>query len=144
MLKMKVDDREVKRALRKVQKNLNNTAPLLRKIGDDQIKEAQYRIRTSKTTPDGTPWRPWAYSTLQSRLRDGSASKGLLFKTGMLLNSFFKKVSRKTLTISNKAPYASYLQNGTSKMPSRPFLGWGKRSKSVETALVTYFKKVLK
>lgn len=145
MLKVTVDDKKARRQIRKLRKSVKDMRPAFNQVADQEIKNAQYRIRTSKMTPDGKQWQPWAYSTMKQRVREGNVSKGLLFKTGMLLNKFFKKVTSARLTISNKAPYARYLQEGTSRMPARPFLGWGKETvKQSEKTLLDYFKKALR
>ena len=71
---------------------------------------------------------PWSYETLKSRIYEGNPGFGLLYRGGNLLRKFAYKVTGKSLSISNSAPYASYLQKGTRNMPAREFIGWDKNS----------------
>jgi len=145
MIKVKFDDKQVKRALRRLDKAVDNVKPALKDIADKEVRLAQNRIRIKKTDPDGRPWRPWSYATLQYRIRQGNVGKGLLYSNGLLARSFDTDVSRNELTVSNSAPYATYLQEGTPNMPSRKFLGWGNKSiKSAADILLKYLKGKLK
>jgi len=120
----KFDDRQVKRALRKVGKQVRRSKSVMKEIGKREVKKAQQRIKTTKTDPEGRRWAPWSYETLKARQREGNAGRGLLYKSGNLLRRFKYKVSRRKLTITNTAPYAKYLQEGRNRMPARRFLGW--------------------
>lgn len=100
---------------------------VMQKVGEQEVRNVQERIRSGKTTPDGQPWTPWAMSTLRSRMRDGSAGQGLLYRTGSLLNSIQMRISNKTLTIFSNLNYARFIQEGTMKMPARQFLGWSQQ-----------------
>lgn len=101
---------------------------VLKQIADDQVRETQNRIRTTKLNPQGQTWAPWSMATLRQRQRDGSAARGLLFKTGQLWQSIQYRISEKTLTIFSNIGYARYLQEGTMRMPARPFLGWSQQA----------------
>lgn len=93
-------------------------------IGRDEVQATRERIITSKTAPDGQRWRPWSQATLRARQADGTAGRGLLYRTGQLANSIQYRVSPKTVTVYSNLPYAQYLQQGTMRMPARPFIGW--------------------
>jgi phage virion morphogenesis protein len=121
---------------------LRNTGELFKKVADYEIKEAQNRIHKTKTDPEGKPWAPWAPSTRKARQREGTASTGLLFRSGKLYNSFESKIANKSMSIYNTAGYGQYLQAGTDNMPARPFLGWSKKSKQqIEDIILTHFDK---
>lgn len=100
----------------------------LEELGAQEVAIVQERIRTGKTSPDGQAWRPWALSTLRQRIREGTTGGGLLYKTGALYNSIKWKITSANLIIYSDSPYAQYLQNGTSRMPARPFVGWNKEA----------------
>lgn len=100
----------------------------LRKLATEEVKNAQHRIMVTKQSPDGDNWIEWAQSTRLGRERKGNAGKGLLWDSGNLLRSFKIDINTSDVVISNTAPYANYLQEGTNKMPARPFLGWSKES----------------
>lgn len=60
----------------------------------------------------------------------------ILKATGRLMDSIttdnedhYKRIEKKALTIGTSVPYAVFLQNGTRKMPARPFLFWGPETK---------------
>ena len=98
----------------------------LKELGEQEVNIARERIRTGKSSPDGTAWRPWSMATLRQRIREGTTAGGLLYKTGALYNSIKWKLTGKNLIIYSDSPYGQYLQSGTSRMPARPFLGWSK------------------
>lgn len=99
----------------------------LEQLGAEEVQAVQDRIRTGKTSPEGQAWRPWALATLRQRIREGTTGGGLLYKTGALYNSIKWKITSANLIIYSDSPYAQYHQNGTSRMPARPFMGWSKQ-----------------
>lgn len=112
--------------LREKQAKLQQLPTVLEQIGRDEVLKTQERIRSSKTGPDGKPWAPWSMATLKQRTRAGNAQRGLLYRTGALLNSIQFKVENTLLTIFTNETYAKFLQFGTPKMKARPFVGFGK------------------
>jgi len=127
-MKVFLDTREFNRFIDKSTKKLKNTKKPLKRMARVETEAAQYRIRTSKQTPDGQPWAAWAYSTFISRIRNGTVGTGPLYVSGLLMRSFKSRVTSTKATISNTAPYATYLQEGTDNMPARPFMGFGRES----------------
>jgi phage virion morphogenesis protein len=107
----------------KLLRRLSDTRPLLQKIGDHLVASSKARIRTTKTSPDGTPWEPWAQSTREARTKAGTAGSGLLYETGTLFRSIQATITRNRASVETSVPYAIYLQQGTPNMPARPFLG---------------------
>lgn len=105
-----------------------NLAPVLEIIGQSEVENTRARIQQSKTNPWGGDWAPWAESTEASRQRKGNAGQGLLWDDGDLLDSIHFKVDAMEgvgwVDIGSDLDYALYLQDGTEKMPARPFLGW--------------------
>lgn len=108
--------------LHKIQKEMENQE-YLEKIGQVVKEDIQERIRTGKTSADGVPWVPWAPSTLVARMRQGTASRGLLYNSGKLLNSFKVVTTKTSFTIGTSSPYSAFLNNGTNRMQARPFMG---------------------
>jgi phage gpG-like protein len=84
------------------------------------------RIENKKADADGKKWAPWAKSTRKARQKEGSAGSGLLLRTGALRDSIRYEVQGQKVSVKTDLSYAQYLQNGTSRMPARPFLGFGK------------------
>jgi len=108
-----------------------NRKDFLDEVGQQFLQEAQLRITGKKTDPMGTKWAPWARSTALARAKDGSAARGLLYKSGDLLNTLSYRVQGDKVSVSSDSPYARYLQNGTSRMPARPFLGMGEKEQLI-------------
>jgi HK97 gp10 family phage protein len=63
-------------------------------------------------------------------MRKGTIASGLLNDTGGLLNSISFQQTNDGLAVVASAAYATYLQNGTTKMPARPFMGWSNDDKA--------------
>lgn len=150
-LKLKVNADEVKQALGDVRKRFEDPRDMLREIGDIITEDIKHRIVKLKKDPQDTPWEPWAESTRKGRVRKGNAALGLLFDTGRLLRSITAEVKNRgkkggwALFVGTNVKYATYLQNGTEKMPARPFLGVSKRAQSsIDQAIKLYADTALK
>lgn len=127
-LNLKVNNKQLRRANRKLSKAFRQPNRLLKKIGKEEVENAEQRIRRTKRSPDGVFWQPWSYATLRSRQRRGTVPTGLLYESGTLYKGLNYKVRGRSLTIGNSVNYAEFLQVGTNNMPARPFLGWSKQS----------------
>jgi phage gpG-like protein len=103
---------------------------MMKEIGDIVVEDIRHRISTLKQSPEGEAWSPWADSTAKARQRKGNAALGLLVDSGTLLRSITSQVigSHHTVQIGTNVPYAGYLNDGTPKMPARPFLGVSERA----------------
>lgn len=128
--------------LDRLKHRVRNAEPLMDQLADQEISNAKTRIRTRKTAPDGTPWQPWSYATMEQRRREGTLSGGLLYKEGLLYESFTKSTSDDHFTVSNDQPYAGYLQFGTADMPARPFLGFSEQTlNQIKQTTLRYFRR---
>ena len=126
-LKAEVDSTGARRLIvQKAGRIQSASQAALEQLGAEEVGIVRDRIRTGKSSPDGTAWRPWSLATLRQRVREGTTAGGLLYKTGALYNSIKWKLTGKNLIIYSDSPYGQYLQSGTSRMPARPFLGWSK------------------
>lgn len=96
----------------------------LKVLSQDAVKETQERIRTTKKDPEGRAWAPWSMATIRARNKDGTAGRGLLWRTGALLNSIQSRVRGWTAEVWSTANHARFIQFGTPKMTARPFLGF--------------------
>lgn len=113
---------------------LRRPQPVMMAAAELGAKSVKARIKSLKTTPDGQPWANWSPITADRRSRRGNAGNGLLFDTGALYQSVDWKATGKTGEVSAGASYAQYLQEGTKRMPARPFMGWDKPTiRGVET-----------
>lgn len=121
MIKAQVSTENITRLLNK----LRDKGAFLQQVGEDLKASTQERIRSTKISPDGTPFAPWAMSTLRARQKDGTANLGILFRTGKLHDSIGFQVQRDHVEVGveSTVAYARYLQLGTLRMPARPFVG---------------------
>ena len=124
----KFDARAVEKKIAGIKKRSTNSKKVMNEIAKAEVKDARRRIRTTKTDPEGRNWKAWSYTTILSRIKDGTAARGLLYKSGLLYRSFVMKTTNKKMEIKNTADYAGYLQDGTNKMVARPYLGFSKAS----------------
>lgn len=92
-----------------------------------ELQDVQRRITTAKTDPYARRWAPWSFATRQQRVREGSAGRGLLYRTGALLRSFRATIRHSVVTISSHLPYARYLQNGRRNMRARVIVDLGSK-----------------
>lgn len=130
-IKVDVDTSAFKQTIDKLQK----PEALLEKIGQYLVTSTRTRIRTTKTGPDGALWAPWAPSTVLAKQRRNQGGT-LLMNSGRLFDSISHQVVAGQVEVYSNAPYARYLQLGTSRMPARPFLGISKDDESAIAGLV--------
>jgi phage gpG-like protein len=94
------------------------------RIGTYAGNKALLAIMDEKDDPEGRAWSEWTATTRESREKKGNANLGLLWDGGTLLASIRVQAGLRNVTVSSDRPYARFLQDGTSKMAARPFLGW--------------------
>lgn len=148
MLKFRVERSQTKDAIGDLAKKLANPRDMMQEIGDIIVEDIKHRIVKLKQDPDDQPWAPWAESTRKGRERKGNAALGLLYDTGTLLHSITSEVKNHgakggwSLQVGTNVHYATYLNEGTEKMPARPFLGISKRAQaSIDEAIKLYMEK---
>ena len=143
MMRARFSDSSLRRILKRTGAKTKNPKPFLKDIAQHEIWAAQKRIRQRKKDPDGRPWKPWATSTRKQRLREGTATRGILYRTGLLARSFKSKVTKKWLRVWNTADYAPFHQLGSriSNLPRRRFIGWGREARNnIEREIVKYLR----
>ena len=146
-LKFKVARNDINDAIADLEAKIKNK-DMMQEIGDIIVEDIRHRIVKLKADPDDKPWKPWAPSTAKARERKGNAALGLLFDTGTLLRSINAEVKNHgqkggiTVYVGSNTKYAGWLNDGTEKMPARPFLGVSKRAKeSIDEAINMYLTK---
>jgi phage gpG-like protein len=121
-----------------------NMSPWMEMVGRQAQEAIQHRIRETKVDPESTPWSPWMPSTEAHRRHKGNAGQGLLWDEGTLLNSIRFAHSGNDVAIGTDVSYAGYLQDGTSHMAARPFLGWSDRDiTALEFSAVQFLESLL-
>lgn len=123
--------KEVREKLAKLEASLNPT-----EILDEAEALLLNRIRTrflAETDHDGNKWP----ESKAAKKRRAAGGPGTLFATGTLFHSlqaYIKGLDERA--IGTDVPYAPFLQEGTGKMPSRVFLGFGEEDMTLVERLV--------
>lgn len=102
MVKVEVDDREVRTALERLARSVGNPQPALQKIGAAIVNRAKDRFN-SRIGADGQQWLPKKTPNKYSTLRGES---------GDLARQFTMAVTGATLTVGNTTRYAAIHQFG--------------------------------
>lgn len=112
---------EAKALLNAVQKGISDFKPELKSVGE--YLESFYPKYPFDTEGSvfGVRWKSLSprYFAKKSVEFPG---RPILVRTGALQKSFQLMTTGQYLTFKNTAAYAGYLQEGTSRMPARPFL----------------------
>ena len=98
--------------------------PVLAQIGEFTASKVMLGIMSEKDDPEGRAWAAWMPSTREQRTKKGNVGLGLLWDEGTLLGSIRVQTSAHEVVIGTTVKEGAYLQEGTSKMAARPFLGW--------------------
>ena len=130
MLQISVSDKGIRDAINKYLNFFTDLNPVLKDTGDYLLTAVRNRIQNTKTDPNGVAWAPMSPSTTRNRLRRGTLGGGLLNDSGNLLNSIRAEIGPGQVSITSSAPYAQFVQQGTSRMPPRQFLGWSEADRS--------------
>ena len=140
-LDIKIDKGDIKEALGEFAKKAKESRDLMKEIGNIIAEDIKHRIVKLKKDPEDKPWAPWSKATRKARQKKGNAALGLLFDSGELNDSITSKVtSKNNVQIGTNSPYAGYLNDGTNKMPARPFIGISKRAQQgIDEALKLHF-----
>lgn len=119
----KVERSSLRGGIEGLLRRLKDPEPALRDISKLLKESTEKRITSTKRAPDGAPWAPWAPGTEAARNKKGNASRGLLYDSGELLRSITARVENGQAIVGTGVSYAPFLQQGTNKMPARPFVG---------------------
>lgn len=143
MIKFRIEGQDVSRKLEALIRKLKNPKDMMQEVSDVIVEDIKNRIIKTKTDPEGNKWLPWAPSTREARVKDGTAALGLLYRNGDLARSITGTVKgSKAIEIGSNLEYAKYLQEGTSKMPARPFIGISKRAQTgINQVIRQYLEK---
>lgn len=109
-------------------------------------RSARMRILKTKTAPDGTKWAPLAASTVKN-LERTKAGGSMLYRTGALHRAAGYSLalwSKGAIILDDKMNYSRFLQEGTKKMPARPYLGVSKEdAEKLKGLTIEYLHKAL-
>jgi phage virion morphogenesis protein len=115
-----ISDAEIRSNLDRLQAAGAEITPMLREIGDALVARTMLRFERG-TGPTGTPWPPFARSTLarMARGRRGAGAK-LLQDRGILRQSITRRIFNSVLEVGTNVAYAAIHQfGGTIERASR-------------------------
>ena len=100
-----------------ISKSVEQVGAIVEKKAKEIIGEYQDSIG------DFPEWQELTDSTKQDRLRQGFTENDPLLRSGKLRDSMSHVCEGMTVTIGTSLQEAEWLENGTEKMPPRPFIG---------------------
>lgn len=117
MLKITIDDHQVRKALQRVQRHLDDLTPVMRAVAMELEARVSQRFETERD-PTGRPWRALSPRTVARKKGRGR----ILYDSGDLLGSLTSRAGRDFAEVGFGQPYAAYHEYGTRKMPRRGLL----------------------
>lgn len=96
---------------------------LLKSLGVEIEAQISERIESTKRDPEGKTWADIADKTRRYLLKHFPSARPPLWRSGELLDTIESQVSRGLLLTGATREYAGFLQEGTKRMPARPFIG---------------------
>jgi phage virion morphogenesis protein len=112
---VRVEDAQVRAALASLASRLGHMQDVMDAIGGRLVNQARQGFQAERS-PDGTPWRPLAKSTIRTRQRQGTWPGQILRVSGSLFNSINHKPTATSVEIGagwgNSMAYAAIHQFG--------------------------------
>lgn len=96
---------------------------LLKSLGVEIETQISERIESTKRDSEGKTWADIADKTRRYLLKHFPSARPPLWRTGELLDTIESQVSGGVLLTGATKEYAGFLQDGTKRMPARPFIG---------------------
>lgn len=131
---------EIDKKFDKWRKQFSKPKDILEEFGKRELTRTKKRFDKQRG-PDGQPWAAWSAEYLERRIREGTASFGILVSSGALFRSLDYQVRGNSVSVGSPLEYAEYMQEGTNDIPARPFLGFNDRS---EADIAWLFNTILK
>ena len=119
MLTIQADDAAFRAYLQQLQGRMTDLTPVMQSIGQELETRISGRFET-ESGPNGTPWAPWAPSTLESYPDNGN--RRILDRYSDLMNSLSWAADASSVRVGFGQPYATYHEWGTRHMPRRGLL----------------------
>jgi phage virion morphogenesis protein len=121
-----VQSRELMSALDRLRRKTGNLRPVMSEIAETMRSSVEENFKQESARKPiggakGGAWQALAASTEKARARIGKTGRKLQV-TGQLLASIQTKTSDGEAIIGTNKKYARFLNDGTKRMPARPFL----------------------
>lgn len=161
MIRLELDDRELKRALDTLSARVSNMTPVMHRIAQVMDEGTRQHFEAERG-PDGQKWKPLAESTLLAHMRRASpgglltkrgntrakavsalAQKKILRERGDLGHELIKEATSMSAILGSNKTYSNTHQFGRGNIPARPFLGFSDAIKaSIMDAVADYIAEV--
>lgn len=128
-LDVRYDDRQIQRALARLQDAAGDLSPALRDIGEHLMLSHDQRFR-DQVDPEGNPWQPLSS---RYRARKKKNPNKILIRDVMLSATLNYQVEGQALRFGTPLIYGATHQFGDPErgIPARPFLGISDEDKTV-------------
>jgi len=150
MIKIELQDADIRHALTELEKTTTDLAPTLKLIGRKLVESTEERF-VEKRGPDGTPWLGNSDLTISRKgfdwpLVGGTQTADGGRRTQMLQHMNHAQVEGNELMVGNVMEYAAMQQFGGSKtqfphlwgdIPARPFIGLSKADAQMVVEQIT-------
>lgn len=126
-IQTEVENRKLAEALTRLRRKVGDLHPIMDEIAETMRNsvEENFKQESSRGTLSdgkrGGVWKDLAASTLKARARKGKTGKKLQV-TGQLIASIQTKTSNVEAMVGTNKKYARFLNDGTNRIPARPFL----------------------
>lgn len=147
MIRIDIDDREVRQALERLQRRLGDLTPAMHDIGQALVEGMRARLRDSKDV-DGRPFAPNKPTTLAKK-----RGTRPLVDSGMMASQFAYQAGRDYVEAGSNAVQAATLHFGAKRgahgktrrgapipwgdIPARPFVGLSSEDKEAVLETIT-------
>lgn len=128
MITYEVEDRELQAGLNRLRSKLSTMRRVYDEIGQTLLNSVEENFKKESSRgalyPQGrgSAWKDLAPGTIQQRRKKGKYPGRKLQVTGQLLASIQANTSSSGVIVGTNKKYATFLQQGTKRMPPRPFL----------------------
>jgi phage virion morphogenesis protein len=125
MIKIEINDKDVRAMLDQVKRRAGNPAPLMKQIAGIM----HYAVEENFEKEGRPKWKPLAKSTIKQRTRKGYWPGKILQQKGQLAASISQKSDTTSAEVGTNKAYAAIQQFGgaagrehKARIPARPFL----------------------
>lgn len=133
------DDRDLRRLIKGIGKNIRNIDPPLKGFADYLIKETQKQFDEGKT-PEGEDWQPVTPARLRQKLKLGYPETPLT-ATGEMRKTLYANVTKDRAEVGLKSAIAAYHHEGAGNLPEREIVGvTEERLNKLRSLIKTYIR----
>ncbi len=122
---IEVQDAELSATLTRLRTRTSNLRPVMGEIAETMRTSVEQNFKQESgrepISGRGGAWADLAPSTKKARAKKGKTGRKLQV-TGMLLGSLTKQTTATEALLGTNKKYARYLNDGTKRMPARPFM----------------------